>query len=180
MPAKETNQTFLLVANQMQASTEKEIQLLPYGKVESTNGGFTVDEESISLIMQAFAKQKNDTVIDYEHQTLTSHAAPAAGWIKELYDRGKNGIWALVDWTQKAAGHIAAKEYQYFSPVVLLRKSDRKAVALHSGGLTNKPAIDGMQPGNGRARKKSPSRRAPLSAYPSKTSAKSKGYLSNT
>lgn len=36
------------------------------------------------------------------------------------------------------------KEYRYLSPVVLTRKSDSKAVVLHSLALTNIPAINGM------------------------------------
>ena len=36
------------------------------------------------------------------------------------------------------------KEYRYLSPVVLVRKRDQKATAIHSVALTNTPAIDGM------------------------------------
>jgi phage I-like protein len=41
---------------------------------------------------------------------------------------------------------VAAREYRYLSPVVLIRRSDRRVVALHSAALTNKPAIAGMRP----------------------------------
>ena len=41
---------------------------------------------------------------------------------------------------------VAAKEYRYLSPVAIIRKTDRKLVAIHSAALTNKPAIVGMKP----------------------------------
>jgi phage I-like protein len=41
---------------------------------------------------------------------------------------------------------LTAREYRYLSPVAVVRKNDRKLVAIHSAALTNKPAIVGMQP----------------------------------
>lgn len=84
-----------------------------------------------------------DLVIDYEHQTLSDVQAPAGGWIKELY-KGEDAIIAKVEWTAKAAEYLKNKEYRYLSPVVLVRKRDQKATAIHSVALTNTPAIDGM------------------------------------
>lgn len=122
------------------------IQVLPYGWVETDKGKFLVDEQALALIMQEFAAKKNDKVIDYEHQTLDNVVAPAAAWIKQLVNKGKDGLWADVEWTPRAAEFVKNKEYRYLSPVVFARKSDGRAVVLHSCGLTNTPAIDGMQP----------------------------------
>jgi len=69
--------------------------------------------------------------------------APAGGWIKDLY-KGEDAIIAKVEWTAKAAEYLKNKEYRYLSPVVLVRKRDQKATAIHSVALTNTPAIDGM------------------------------------
>ena len=41
---------------------------------------------------------------------------------------------------------LAEKQYRYLSPVAIIRKSDRKLIAVHSAALTNKPAIVGMKP----------------------------------
>lgn len=49
-----------------------------------------------------------------------------------------------MEWTAKAAEYLKNKEYRYLSPVVLVRKRDQKATAIHSVALTNTPAIDGM------------------------------------
>lgn len=121
----------------------KEIKILPLGRVHSQKGDFNVDEESFELIRKQFKARKLDLVIDYEHQTLENVQAPAAGWIKDLY-KGEDAIIAKVEWTAKAAEYLKNKEYRYLSPVVLVRKKDQKAIAIHSVALTNTPAIDGM------------------------------------
>jgi phage I-like protein len=128
------------------------IQVLPFGEVRSEKGDFVVDEESVREILRDWEARQSEMVIDYEHQTLggefsspTGHA-PAAGWVKALEDRGAKGLWARVEWTPRAAEYLRNKEYRYLSPVVLVRKSDRRAVRLHSFALTNTPAIDGMVP----------------------------------
>ena len=120
-----------------------EIKILPLGRVHSQKGDFNVDEESFELIRKQFKDRKLDLVIDYEHQTLSDVQAPAGGWIKELY-KGEDAIIAKVEWTAKAAEYLKNKEYRYLSPVVLVRKRDQKAMAIHSVALTNTPAIDGM------------------------------------
>lgn len=120
-----------------------EIKILPLGRVHSLKGDFNVDEESFELIRKQFKDRKLDLVIDYEHQTLSDVQAPAGGWIKELY-KGEDAIIAKVEWTAKAAEYLKNKEYRYLSPVVLVRKRDQKATAIHSVALTNTPAIDGM------------------------------------
>lgn len=121
----------------------KEIKILPLGRVHSQKGDFNVDEESFELIRKQFKDRKLDLVIDYEHQTLSDVQAPAGGWIKDLY-KGEDAIIAKVEWTAKASEYLKNKEYRYLSPVVLVRKRDQKATAIHSVALTNTPAIDGM------------------------------------
>lgn len=119
------------------------IKLLPLGCVESQKGQFKVDEESFQEMKQQFLSRGIDIVIDYEHQTLKDVQAPAAGWIKELL-LVDGAIAAKVDWTEKAKEYLKNKEYRYISPVIRTRKSDGKAVGLHSAGLTNTPAINNM------------------------------------
>ncbi len=46
----------------------------------------------------------------------------AAGWIEELTWEDGKGIMARVAWTDKAAAHLAAREYKYFSPVFGIKK----------------------------------------------------------
>jgi len=129
------------------AVTLADVVVAPEGEVESKNGNFVIDRDGFAAILAAFSKHGADLPVDYEHQTLGGKfsapdgRAPAAGWIKAVeYVQGK-GIVAKVEWTDKARLMIQSGEYGYISPVVLVRKSDRRAVELHSVALTNKPAI---------------------------------------
>jgi len=120
------------------------ISVLPLGHVTSAKGDFNVDEESLAAMKAQIAQRGVDLVIDYEHQTLTGEQAPAAGWVKELFlDDGK--IKARVEWTPRAKEYLANREYRYHSPVITVRKSDNKAMGLHSIALTNTPAVEHME-----------------------------------
>lgn len=121
------------------------IKVFPHGYISSMKGDFIVDDESFRLMKEHMQRRKLDIVIDYEHQTLSDVQAPASGWIKDLILKS-DGIFARVEWTLPAKQYLAKKEYRYLSPVVLVRKSDHKAIQLHSVALTNTPAIDGMTP----------------------------------
>ena len=121
------------------------ITVLPLGHVVSSKGEFDVDEESYQAMKAQITQRGVDLVVDYEHQTLKGVQAPAAGWVKELkLEDGQ--IKAVVDWTAPAAQYLANKEYRYLSPVITVRKTDNKAMGLHSLALTNTPAIEGMTP----------------------------------
>lgn len=120
------------------------ISILPLGHVVSSKGEFEVDEESFEAMKAQIAQRGVDLVVDYEHQTLSGAQAPAAGWVKELIlSDGK--IKARVEWTDKARQYLENKEYRYLSPVINVRKSDHKAMGMHSIALTNTPAIENME-----------------------------------
>ncbi len=120
------------------------IPIIPLGHVVSSKGPFDVDDESLRAMKAQIAQRGVDLVVDYEHQTLKGTQAPAAGWVKELSI--KDGyIVAKVEWTPPAAQYLENKEYRYISPVVNVRKSDNKAMGLHSLALTNTPAIEDMK-----------------------------------
>jgi len=122
------------------------IHLLPLGKLElaDSRAPINVDQEALNNIIAAWRQRGNDLVIDYEHQTLSGGEAPAAGWIKELQARF-DGLWARVEWTDKAAAYIGNREYRYFSPVLPL-DSERRPTALLQAGLTNFPALTHLPP----------------------------------
>ena len=124
-----------------------EFQVLPFGKVEieGEEDAF-VDDEAMDSIIAEFERRGNDMVIDYEHQTLTGKEAPAAGWLKKLVKKGQKGLWAVVEWTEKARQYLANKEYRYFSPVFWMRKADRKIVSIDNIALTNFPKINSLHP----------------------------------
>ena len=121
------------------------IKVLPLGLVSSEKGDFIVDKNSFLAMTEYLRKRKVDIVIDYEHQTLESVQAPAGGWIKTLILK-EDGIYAKVEWTDKAKQYLLQRAYRYLSPVVLVNKADKRVTQLHSVALTNTPAINGMTP----------------------------------
>jgi phage I-like protein len=117
-------------------------QLFPYGEVLIEDEEPAImDEEGAALVLAHFNSLEHDMVIDYEHQTLSGEKAPAAGWIKELEWRDKQGLWARTDWTEEAANYIQKREYRYFSPVFWRRRSDNRIVELYNVALTNQPRM---------------------------------------
>ena len=131
-----------------------EFQIFPYGQVHILGSApFTVDDAAMNGVIQQFRARGLDMVIDYEHQTEGGQysspdgKAPAAGWIKSLENRGRDGLWAKVDWTATAAAYLANREYRYFSPTFIVSKEDgRRLISLLRVALTNAPRIDGIQP----------------------------------
>lgn len=135
------------------------VVIAPWGEVKSANGTFVMDEQSAQLVIEAFKAHGTDIPIDYEHQSLggsfasPSGQAPAAGWIKNLAfvspgqaGESRVGLVAEVAWTEPAREKLIAREYRYLSPVVMVRRGDRRVTSLHSAALTNKPAIVGAKP----------------------------------
>ncbi|MFZ5826511.1 MAG: phage protease [Bacillota bacterium] len=150
MPPDPSQLTPHLLVLELTAGTDGQVPewvpLLPDGWVNSAKGRFLADAEARRLILANWQRRGLDLVFDYEHQTITGQQAPASGWIKDLADRGTDGLWARVEWTDRAREYLANKEYRYQSPVILVRKSDSRVVYLHSAALTNVPAIDGLEP----------------------------------
>ena len=131
---------------QIGAQAPELIRLLPLGEVVLGDGRqpFQVTQESLEKIMEAWNLRGNDMVIDYEHQTVTGQAAPAAGWVKGL-SPANDGLWARVVWTDRAREYIEKREYRYFSPVVQLGEG-REVVDLLHVALTNFPAMSNLDP----------------------------------
>jgi phage I-like protein len=128
----------------------KTILLTPDGAVESANGRFVVDAEGAAMMVESFDRQGVEIPVDFEHQTLggpysaPDGRAPAAGWVTKIWYEIGRGVSAFVRWNAKTREAIREGAYGYVSPVLLVRKSDLKAIGLHSVGLTNKPAIVGL------------------------------------
>jgi phage I-like protein len=138
---------FLTVVLKEITGAPSEFQLLPSGKVEiQSDEPAYLDEAGAREIIADFKARGNDMVIDYEHQSLADVQAPAAGWIKDMAWKGAEGLSVLSDWTSKAAGYLENREYRYFSPVMLVRASDRKIVKLVNVALTNNPRINNLRP----------------------------------
>jgi phage I-like protein len=53
---------------------------------------------------------------------------------------------ARTEWTDEAAQFVAKREYRYFSPVFLVRQTDKRLVGVHSVALTNAPKTNHLTP----------------------------------
>lgn len=147
--------TIAVAACAFALSPDAEIQLLPAGEFRAVDGRpndaphwFTNAAIAAKLIADLTARA-NPCVIDYEHQTLLAadngQPAPAAGWFKALRWVEGVGLFAQVEWTERAAAHIAAGEYKFISPVIAYDKATGAIKKLINAALTNNPAIDGME-----------------------------------
>ena len=128
----------------------KTVKLSPWGKVQSTNGDFLVDDEGVREILRTFAEHGTDVPIDVEHSGLDKSLPPmqrgAVGFVKKIFSDVGQGLFSLVQWTDKGRELIRSGQFAYLSPVFLVRKDDRRrVVGLHSAGITNKPAIPRME-----------------------------------
>lgn len=126
------------------------VKLWPAGVVNGTRT-VVADTESAGRTLALFNSRKfPEPVVDYVHQTLLGESAamgaPAAGWVRELDWRPGDGMYSRIDWTANGRAAVAAREYRYLSPVYFVDKTTGRIRQLHSVGLTNVPAIEGMAP----------------------------------
>ena len=135
-----------LILKQVEESVT-EFQLLPFGEILiERSDPVILDEEGIASIIETFSRRGNDMVIDYEHQTMQGVQAPAAGWIKKLINRSKDGLWVTVEWTSRALEYLKNREYRYFSPVFWFEEGSRRVIRIENVALTNFPRINNLKP----------------------------------
>ncbi len=110
---------------------------------------FDVTAEHVAAAVSYFhsvrAARGQQTVIDYEHKSITGEEAPASGWIHRLIAK-TDGLYGMVEWTNRAAEFIRNKEYKYLSPVLLFGvrnelTGEQVLMKLLSVALTNTPHL---------------------------------------
>lgn len=141
----------------LSAGGDAALQIFPAGKFRGRDGrprdadAWFIDKAVAERVIADARSRKTEIVIDYEHQTLRSddngRPAPAAGWYTgaDLEWREGQGLYAAaVKWNDRARQHIDAGEYKYYSPVFLYKRGTGEVLSLLHGGITNFPAVDGM------------------------------------
>ena len=122
------------------------VHLIPAGKFRGRDGrGPWELRDAAAFIKATVARQAGaDIPLDYEHQSVMAEdngqPAPAAGWIKELQSR-PDGVWGRVEWTERGAALVAAREYRYISPVFLYSKDGGVLERLDSAALVAQPNL---------------------------------------
>lgn len=115
------------------------------------NGPFALDRATFSECIAALRDCATPPPVDYDHASLRpldGQPTPAAGYVLDLEVR-RDGLYALVEFTPRAADMVRAGEYRFCSGVFVWDSADRKTgepipCQLDSIGLTNKPFIDGQ------------------------------------
>ena len=125
--------------------SRRELELIPAGEfmMRPHDGRGPYYNRDPEAIIQRTQARGYSLVFDYDHATeLTKETgvpAPASGWIKRLFVRD-GAVWGEVDWTDRAAAAIDAKEYRYYSPV-FMHDASGNVLAIRTAGLTNDPAM---------------------------------------
>ncbi len=127
-----------------EASTPPEwIELFPAGpEIHARDGRrWRANPEAV---IAAFRENRAPLPIDYEHaqdiRAEKGEEAPASGWIVDLENRG-GAVWGRVEWTERAAAMIAAREYRFISPAFGHTKGGL-VTRLFGAGLVNRPALE--------------------------------------
>jgi phage I-like protein len=133
-----------------------EIQVLPAGEFLPVDGremkvsAWRINAALAAGVIEKFRARRKPPVIDYEHQTLrkeqNGQPAPAAGWFRDFAWREGKGLYATVEFTQRARDHIRAREYLYFSPVFTYDEETGDVLDVLMGAVTNDPALDNLEP----------------------------------
>jgi phage I-like protein len=124
-----------------------EVTLAKWGVNKYTKGGergeYDFAEADADRVIADFTERGRDVVFDYEHETLSGHAAPASGWIGSLKKTTVGLVATMKSWTETAKGYLSKGEYRYHSPVFYI--SRRRPLALHSVALTNHHATHNQE-----------------------------------
>lgn len=148
-----------LPLNPKELPTGYNVQLFPEGQFAASDGrpGNIKDCEAKAWLMDATIgpdiiadvdARDARPVVDYEHQSLRAREngqpAPAAGWIQALAYFPGRGLFAKVEWTERARELIKSGEYRYISPVFEFDNKTGTVLRLVNAALTNTPALDGL------------------------------------
>lgn len=108
-----------------------------------------LDAPSAQSLIYRFNTVAMPLLVDYEHQTMSAEfngqPAPAAGWGKNLTFEA-DGLYAEVDWTEKAKAMIQSGEYKFISPVFTYDDQTGQVLNLLHVALTNYPALTDLKP----------------------------------
>lgn len=133
----------------------RDVRLIPAGEFRAVDGrpknvpAWKLDAALAARVIERVTKRSDARVVDYEHQTIYSEKngqpAPAAGWFKNLEWREGDGLYATdMEWTDRAHGLIAAKEYRYISPVFAYDQKTGEVLDILHAGITNNAGLDGL------------------------------------
>lgn len=130
------------------------IQILPAGEWDHPYfGKFSIGTAEVSKFVANYnGGVRNRIPITQGHDNgMSGGELPAVGWFTDLEDRGMNGLWGGVDWTDEGKALLTSGAFKYFSAEIYMDYTDpetgeEKECVLVGGALTNKPYFKEMQP----------------------------------
>jgi phage I-like protein len=136
------------------AEVPDEIHVVPTGKWDHpVYGEMEITPADIAEFVKNFRdKVRLDLRITAGHDNgMSGGELPAIGWFKELYDRGVNGLYAFVEWTEEGKKLLQDGAFKYFSPEFYEQYSDpetggKRSHVLVGGALTNMPYFKELDP----------------------------------
>jgi phage I-like protein len=138
-------QHVVVLAAAAESGRAQAVHVLPSGRFYGRDGRGPYELADAAAVIEATRRHAGGTrmPVDYDHALDLAAPkglpAPAAGWIGGLQARA-DGIWALVEWTERAASMIRAREYRYLSPVFQHTGEGRVTRVLRAA-LTNNPNL---------------------------------------
>src|SRR5215204_2940530 len=129
------------------AQVPSEIHVVPTGKWDHpVYGEMEITTAHIAEFVKNFkAKVRRDIPITAGHDNgMGGGELPAIGWFTDVVDRGVNGLWAGVKWTEEGVQLLEQRAFKYFSPEFYEMYEDPETRKKYShvlvgGALTNKP-----------------------------------------
>lgn len=128
-----------------------EFRLLKNGENRTTKGPINLTEASKAALVQKVVddgRDQNRLSFDFNHlQVLGSDAdaGKSAGWFS--IEARQDGLWVVnAEWTKTAFDGISAREWRFFSPVLMLDPKTREPTQLINVALTNLPATKDQTP----------------------------------
>jgi cation transport regulator ChaB/phage I-like protein len=127
-----------------------EIQVLPVGTWKHpAYGDIKITETDVEEFIHNFEDNVRKDIPITEGHSVGEQELPAVGWFKQLINKGRDGLWATVEWTKEGMELLKNKLYKYFSPEFYSRYEDPETHKVYKnvlvgGALTNRPYFKGL------------------------------------
>ncbi len=128
-----------------------EIQVLPVGNWNHpVYGKIKIEEKDLEEFSKNFNSSLRKDLPITEGHSVGEEEKPAIGWFKQLVNKGRNGLWAVVEWTNEGMEMLKSKSYKYFSPEFYTTYEDPETRKIYNnvlvgGALTNRPYFKGLK-----------------------------------
>lgn len=129
----------------------QEIQVLQVGSWKHpVYGNIKISEKDLDEFVKNFESDVRRDLAITEGHPVGDEELPAVGWFKQLINKGRDGLWAVIEWTKEGKALLEGRAYKYFSPEFYDTYEDPEdhkvyKKVLVGGALTNRPYFKGLQ-----------------------------------